>query len=105
MSDTNLCFVKNTVYKITCNKCQDTYIGSSIRPLHDRLKEHLKHRSSSVFKHLRNCQKDHSELTIDVIGRNSDPVDLRILEAALIRKNNPKINSREEYTELKELLF
>ena len=35
-----ICFVKNCVYSITCNQCNAEYIGSSIRFLHERVREH-----------------------------------------------------------------
>ena len=44
------------VYEVTCEICQATYIGSTIRPLHDRAKEHVaaakkRSRTSAVGEH------------------------------------------------------
>ena len=33
LKDNKLCFQKNVVYKVTCRKCQQFYIGSTIRQL------------------------------------------------------------------------
>ena len=51
----HICFNKNVVYKITCNKCHLFYIGSPVRNLPDRVHEHLSKQVSSVFKHLAAC--------------------------------------------------
>ena len=42
MNKTN-CTVKNpfSLYQITCNVCNELYIGETSRSLHDRLEEHL----------------------------------------------------------------
>ena len=53
-SSVNLCFAKNVVYRITCTQCKQCYIGSTIRNLHDRTKEHLSKPASSVYKHFTN---------------------------------------------------
>ncbi len=44
----SLCFRKTVVYQITCNICYKKYIGSTIRPLHDRLYEHPNNDNNSV---------------------------------------------------------
>ena len=46
-----------------------------------------------------------SKVTIAVIAKERDPVNLRLKEAFYIRKQKPDINSREERSELTELLF
>jgi hypothetical protein len=103
----NLCFRKNVVYKITCDQCHDNYVGSTIRNLHDRVKEHLTQTTSSVFNHLNACQRNNSNfnITTEVITSDPDTVNLRLKEAIHIRKHKPQINSREEYSELSDLLF
>jgi hypothetical protein len=107
-SSANLCFAKNVVYRITCTQCKQCYIGSTIRNLHDRTKEHLSKPASSVYKHFTNnhdTENISSKVTIAVIAKERDPVNLRLKEAFYIRKQKPDINSREERSELTELLF
>ena len=41
MSETKLCFRRNCVYKILCERCHNFYIGSTVRYLHARFHEHL----------------------------------------------------------------
>ena len=36
-----------TIYRLICLKCHNFYIGSTIRPIHIRIKEHLNTRASS----------------------------------------------------------
>ena len=49
-SKTKLCLLRNAVYQITCNNCNQHYIGSTTRFIHDRVKEHLNSENSSVCK-------------------------------------------------------
>ena len=103
-----ICFRKNVVYKIICNRCRNRYIGSTIRHIHDRTKEHLTQNTSSVFSHLRACQPDNIDIlnvTVEIITTENDPVILRLKEAMHIRKEKPQINTREECSEISDLLF
>ena len=56
ISDTRLCLLRNAVYQIMCNNCNQHYIGSTTRFIHDRVREHLNNDNSSVKKHLSKCQ-------------------------------------------------
>ena len=100
----DICFIRGVVYKVTCLVCDATYIGSTIRRVHDRIREHMKSSSSSVYKHLKNnCQN--STISVSILDKERDPVNLRLLEALHIKRNKPQINSREECSELDGLLF
>ena len=55
-SKTKLYLLRNAVYQITCNNCNQHYIGSTTRFIHDRVKEHLNSENSSVKKHISTCQ-------------------------------------------------
>ena len=105
IASTKLCFKKCVVYKITCSKCHSIYIGSTIRHLHDRIKEHTTSSKSSIYKHINTCQCTKETLLISIIDNERDPLNLRLLEAFYIKKNKPTINSREESSELDLLLF
>ena len=50
IANTKLCLLRNAVYQIICNKCNQFYIGSTTRFIHDRVKEHLNNENSSVKK-------------------------------------------------------
>ena len=106
ISGTKLCLLRNAVYQITCNNCNQHYIGSTIRFIHDRVKEHLNNDNSSVKKHLSQCQnKVYKGIEIKSIVLENDPANLRLLEAFYIRKYKPTMNSREECSEFADLLF
>ena len=107
IAHTGNCFKQNAICNILCTKCNDFYIGSTIRHLHDRIKEHFENSNSSVYKHFITCQYKPkcSKTFISIIAREPDPVNLRLHEAFFIRKLQPTINSRAELTELSELLF
>lgn len=100
------CLLRNAVHQITCNNCNQHYIGSTIRFIHDRVREHLNNDNSSVKKHLSQCQnKVYKGIEIKSIVLENDPANLRLLEAFYIRKYKPTMNSREECSEFADLLF
>ena len=102
---TRLCLHRNKVYELTCKACRKFYIGSTTRFLHDRVKEHLTNDNSSVKKHLTTCHHNTQNIEVKIITRVNDPANLRLYEAFYIRKHKPELNSREECSELRDLLF
>jgi len=52
ISNTGLCLRRNAVYQLTCNSCDQQYIGSTKRFIHDRTIEHINNENSSVKKHI-----------------------------------------------------
>ena len=106
IANTGLCLRRNAVYQLTCNSCDQQYIGSTTRFIHDRVREHLNNDNSSVKKHNSSCQNnDHKGINMKIIMSENDPANLRLYEAFYIRKYKPTLNSREECTEFAELLF
>ena len=103
VQDKTLCFRRLVVYRLTCTLCGQFYIGSTIRDLHQRCKEHATDQRSSMFQHLRSCGS-YTFLT-SVIGRDIDEVNLRLRESALILKMKPQINSKAEQLEFRAFLF
>lgn len=87
------CNTKNCVYQITCS-CGETYIGSTIRPLHIRYKEHLTNEQSPVYQHIKNKNK-HTQ-TVKILSRENNITKLRIKEAYLIKSLRPTMNNKEE---------
>ena len=63
--------------------------------------------NNAVKKLIIACQRTTNNESTDVkiITQENDPVKLRLFEAFYIRKYKPELNSREEYIELKDLLF
>ena len=96
------CQVQKCVYEVQCQNCHQKYIGSTVRPLHTRIKEHLRSTNSSVYKHKTVCSSDFST---EIIGRAGDQTSLRILEAIKIKERKPTLNSRQERDELADLVF
>jgi hypothetical protein len=53
--------------------------ASTIRHLHDRIKEHMTQSTLSVFSHLRACQQDNIDIfnvTVEIIITENDTVNL-----------------------------
>ena len=102
ISSSGLCLTTNCVYSLECEGCSATYIGSTIRPLHIRIREHFNSTRSSVYAHKTTCGAAYK---VRVLGKENDITSLRIREALLIRSLNPNINSRQERDEFAGLLF
>ena len=98
----HLCLKKNCVYSMKCRRCQATYIGSTKRTLHQRVKEHHRTQSSSIFQHISKC---HSQFDVSIVTSDNKISRLRLKEAIAIRDMNPSINSKSEKEELLNLIF
>ena len=48
--DPHICQKIYTIYRLICLKCHNFHIGSTVRPLHIRIKEYLKTCASSFHK-------------------------------------------------------
>ena len=59
------------VYQLTCSSCDQQYIGSTTRFIHDRVKEHLNNKNSSV-------KKDYKGIEVKIIMSENDPANLRL---------------------------
>ena len=101
---TNMCYMKNVVYQITCQQCSQTYIGSTIRPLHTRLTEHTQRSNSAFHQHCMSCNNRKQSMQVKIIARDSDPINLRIREAIHIKRQQPTLNRREEIKQLEDIL-
>ena len=98
-----ICFKQLVVYKVTCTKCQQYYIGSTARKLHTRITEHINHSDSSIYKHLHQC--DNSKISVDILDKDHDIVNLRFREAMIIDILHPSINSKDECNDYRHLIF
>ena len=84
LNDPTKCTRKKVVYKIKCSTCHQYYIGSTIRALHLRMKEHLHSEQSSVFQHQKQCKS--SSFSCEILATAEDQANLRLKEALLIKK-------------------
>ena len=66
----HVCLRRNEVYQLTCNSCDQQYIGSTTRFIHDRVREHINNENSSVKKHIYSCQNSiFLRLTAELAGK------------------------------------
>jgi hypothetical protein len=96
IKDNKRCFLFNVVYSVKCCTCQQEYIGSTSRDLHDRIQQHLfPSTNSAISEHLLTCgTKDH--LFISVISRHKNIIDTRLAESIAIYRRNPRLNRKNE---------
>lgn len=100
-----LCFRKNCVYKITCTPCGRHYIGSTTRPLHERIREHTTQgRGSTIHEHLIDCGGGAAQVEVRILAQEKDEVNTRLREAIIIKKQQPELNRREE-SDLIDIIF
>ena len=108
------CQVKNIVYKVTCKICGEFYIGECYRCAHERLGEHLRYatypktisNSDRAFAmHYNTCHENvPPDLNFEILKIDSNTVRRKILEAMLIVKYKPTINTRDELESIKRFL-
>lgn len=97
-----LCLRRKCVYEMRCLRCNDAYIGSTLRFLHTRIQEHMSRSSSSVFQHKERCG---GAFRTTCLATSSDVTSLRFKEAILIRRHNPAINNKRESEEILSMTF
>jgi hypothetical protein len=102
ISDGHICHIKRCVYTMRCKVCNAIYIGSTLRALHIRVREHLTQERSSVFDHKRQCRGD---FDVTITAKARDNTSLRFKEALLIKRLQPAINQKRESEELTSLTF
>jgi uncharacterized protein (UPF0335 family) len=96
ISDEKMCFLFNVVYSIKCNCCQQEYIGSTSRYLHDRMQQHLfPSTNSAITEHLLTCGSA-DNLKISIVSKQKNIIDTRLAEAIFIYRRNPKLNRKHE---------
>ena len=83
-----------TIYCLIYLKLHNFYIGSTIRPLHIRIKEHLNTCASPFHKHFIKCKNNDNNISIKSEAIVHNVGNIRIKEASLITKLHPQINSR-----------
>jgi hypothetical protein len=88
----NLCLRKLVVYKVTCIKCNQFYIGSTKNHFHLRMKEHENMKQSNLHQHKVTCQ---SIWAYEILSRGSSVAEMRLKEAILIQQHHPTINKKE----------
>ena len=97
------CDEKFLVYKFTCKKCKQFYIGETCRPFKIRYLEHSRSlKSKNKISALAEHAPQHSgELTIadfdvSVIRRCSNPLETRLSESTAINRFRPSLNRKHE---------
>ena len=94
ISNTGLCLRRNAVYQLTCNICDQQYIGSTTRFIYDRVRVHINNENSSVKKHIYSCQyKDYKRIGVKIIMSENNLTNLRLYDAFYTRKCKPILNS------------
>ena len=90
-------FRNNVVYKITCPRCESSYVGQTTRHLQHRFREHTGSKGP-VKSHFENCKINPSDDHITILGcTNTGDFRLMTLEALYIKSFAPVLNTKDEY--------
>ena len=99
------CSTRYVIYKMTCQACNNFYIGQTNRPFYHRYREHdysLQHKTdaSALSEH---AMTEHqaidmsiNDFNIEFIEVCKNPVECKIREAKLIEKITPGLNGKHE---------
>ena len=82
IANTGLCLRRNAVYQLTCNSCDQQYIGSTTRLIHDRVREQTERPQNLQ----RNSQTAGTEWSYLKISSISERLNRRITN--IFRKEN-----------------
>ena len=114
ISDNYDCKVKCIIYKVTCNLCNEIYIGETSRTAHDRFSEHRRavnrpqtYPNNALAAHYLDFHNDRAEgdVSFHILEANLvKTVKRKVTEAYYINLFNPNINNREECEQLKGFL-
>ena len=67
--------------------CGQRYIGSTTRPLHERVREHVETgRGSAIHEHLVACGGGAAKTQVRILAREKDEVGTRLREAITIKR-------------------
>ena len=91
------------VYHFICASCGASYIGETYRHLDERINEHLKSKSSHIYKHLEensDCKQACDKSCFRIIDRASSAFRLKIKEALHINWLKPTLNKQVKHLAL-----
>ena len=116
VSDTGKnCKIKGAVYEITCNLCQNKYVGETGRKVFDRLTEHYNYtknptaksyKEQTLAKHyLTEHPGQKSDLKFEILDTEQNTLRRKIKEAYYINNLNPEINEKQEMDNLNKYIL
>lgn len=82
----------NLIYKISCNDCDNEYIGCTTRSISKRIEEHESCNHSSVYKHMTQLNHTINYHNVKVLDYASNEHELLLKEMLYINKFKPKMN-------------
>ena len=98
----------NVIYRYKCESegCESSYVGSTVRALHDRVCEHMaisnrtgqnlsSPKYSSIREHSKKCSHPVQNDSFQIIGRCREEKHLRLLESIFIKHLHPDLNNTE----------
>ena len=91
-----------TVYETVCQQCGRTYLGATVRRLHERMREHMaaarrKDENTAFGAHFKyKHPKSKPKINFSIIAHQQDELRLHVEEAMAIKTRQPELNRRQE---------
>ena len=73
------------VYKISCNNCNEFYVGLTTRRLEERISEHIKNDASALYKHAVETGHDIAFSRPEILTSDDIELRLQVKETLMIR--------------------
>ena len=73
------------VYKISCNNCNEFYVGLTTRRLEQRISEHIKNDASALYKHAVETGHDIAFSRPEILTSDDIELRLQVKETLMIR--------------------
>ena len=90
-------FQSNVVYKISCPRCESSYVGQTTRHLQQRFREHVGNKGP-LKSHFTECGINPTEDDVSILGKpKRGEYRLLTLEALFIKDLAPVLNTKDEY--------
>ena len=80
------------IYRITCDSCEENYVGEARRVFEDRIKEHLKAPSPIHSHHTVSGHSLPTQDNVEILAREGHSFSRLIKESMYIQVNNPSLN-------------
>ena len=105
IANDELCFRNNVVYKLVCLLCNECYIGSTTRHMHERAIEHaraaknpLSYRAFAIANHyIERHSNLEPQLSFNIIDQCRSELECKVSEATHIHRDRPQMNGKSEF--------
>ena len=86
----------NVVYAIQCNECSELYVGETEQPLHRRMAQHRRIKTtgpeSAVYLHLKEKEHSFEDINVHILDKEDRWFERGVKESIHAKVENPSLN-------------